>query len=116
MVVGQDQTIDQLLICALTGSHALLVGVPGPAKTLPAGRRPGDAAGKGKFIARLDAPPAGGRAWTGKVIEMGDSLADDSRQQTDSGAHWRRSLSVVQEVNARQSRRRTTFPPVLALV
>ena len=34
MVVGQDEVIDQLLICALTGSHALLVGVPGLAKTL----------------------------------------------------------------------------------
>jgi MoxR-like ATPase len=34
VVVGQDQVIDQLLICALTGSHALLVGVPGLAKTL----------------------------------------------------------------------------------
>jgi MoxR-like ATPase len=34
VVVGQDRTIDQLLICALTGSHALLVGVPGLAKTL----------------------------------------------------------------------------------
>ena len=34
VVVGQDQTIDQLLVCALTGSHALLVGVPGLAKTL----------------------------------------------------------------------------------
>jgi MoxR-like ATPase len=33
-VVGQDDTIDRLLICALTGSHALLVGVPGLAKTL----------------------------------------------------------------------------------
>ena len=33
-VVGQDETIDQLLMCALTGSHALLVGVPGLAKTL----------------------------------------------------------------------------------
>ncbi len=29
VVVGQDDTIDQLLMCALTGSHALLVGVPG---------------------------------------------------------------------------------------
>ena len=29
VVVGQDEMIDQLLICALTGSHALLVGVPG---------------------------------------------------------------------------------------
>jgi MoxR-like ATPase len=33
-IVGQDDTIDRLLICALTGSHALLVGVPGLAKTL----------------------------------------------------------------------------------
>ena len=33
-VVGQDDTIDLLLTCALTGSHALLVGVPGLAKTL----------------------------------------------------------------------------------
>ena len=33
-VIGQDETIDLLLICALTGSHALLVGVPGLAKTL----------------------------------------------------------------------------------
>src|SRR5690242_19567055 len=34
VVVGQDPTIDLLLTCALTGSHALLVGVPGLAKTL----------------------------------------------------------------------------------
>jgi MoxR-like ATPase len=34
VVVGQDTTIDLLLVCALTGSHALLVGVPGLAKTL----------------------------------------------------------------------------------
>ncbi len=34
VVVGQDEAIDQLLICGLTGSHALLVGVPGLAKTL----------------------------------------------------------------------------------
>src|SRR4051812_28053556 len=34
VVVGQDQTLDLLLTCALTGSHALLVGVPGLAKTL----------------------------------------------------------------------------------
>src|SRR3984957_18302209 len=34
VVVGQDQTIDLLLTCALTGSHALIVGVPGLAKTL----------------------------------------------------------------------------------
>ena len=34
VVVGQDRTIDLLLICALTGSNALLVGVPGLAKTL----------------------------------------------------------------------------------
>src|SRR5580704_7614901 len=34
VVVGQDRTIDLLLTCALTGSHALLLGVPGLAKTL----------------------------------------------------------------------------------
>src|SRR5881227_3273919 len=34
VIVGQDQTIDLLMTCALTGSHALLVGVPGLAKTL----------------------------------------------------------------------------------
>jgi MoxR-like ATPase len=34
VVVGQDETLDRLLVCALTGSHALLVGVPGLAKTL----------------------------------------------------------------------------------
>ena len=34
VVVGQDTTMDLLLTCALTGSHALLVGVPGLAKTL----------------------------------------------------------------------------------
>ncbi len=34
VVVGQDDAIDMLLTCALTGAHALLVGVPGLAKTL----------------------------------------------------------------------------------
>jgi MoxR-like ATPase len=34
VVIGQDNTIDLLLTCALTGSHALLMGVPGLAKTL----------------------------------------------------------------------------------
>ncbi|MFI5456330.1 MAG: AAA family ATPase [Isosphaerales bacterium] len=34
VIVGQDETIDLLLICGLTGAHALLVGVPGLAKTL----------------------------------------------------------------------------------
>src|SRR2546423_2447306 len=34
VVVGQEATIDLLLTCCLTGSHALLVGVPGLAKTL----------------------------------------------------------------------------------
>lgn len=33
-IVGQDGVLDQLLICALTGSHALIVGAPGLAKTL----------------------------------------------------------------------------------
>jgi MoxR-like ATPase len=34
VIVGQERVLDELLICALTGSHALLVGVPGLAKTL----------------------------------------------------------------------------------
>jgi MoxR-like ATPase len=34
VIVGQEQVIDQLLITLLAGGHALLVGVPGLAKTL----------------------------------------------------------------------------------
>src|SRR6187401_2647083 len=34
VIVGQDQVIDELLISIFTRSHALLVGVPGLAKTL----------------------------------------------------------------------------------
>ncbi|MDP6504830.1 MAG: AAA family ATPase, partial [Planctomycetota bacterium] len=34
VVVGQDDILDLLFTCAFTGSHALLVGVPGLAKTL----------------------------------------------------------------------------------
>jgi MoxR-like ATPase len=34
VIVGQDDVLDELIICALTGSHALLLGVPGLAKTL----------------------------------------------------------------------------------
>ena len=34
VVIGQQAVVDQLLTCALTGSHALIVGVPGLAKTL----------------------------------------------------------------------------------
>ena len=34
VIVGQDAVLDQLLICTLSGSHALLVGAPGLAKTL----------------------------------------------------------------------------------
>lgn len=34
VVVGQDQVIDELLLCLFCGGHALLVGVPGLAKTL----------------------------------------------------------------------------------
>jgi MoxR-like ATPase len=34
VVVGQETTVNLLLTCCLTGSHALLVGVPGLAKTL----------------------------------------------------------------------------------
>jgi MoxR-like ATPase len=34
VIVGQDAVTDQLLTCTLTNSHALVVGVPGLAKTL----------------------------------------------------------------------------------
>ena len=34
IIVGQDEVIDQILICIFSGGHALLVGVPGLAKTL----------------------------------------------------------------------------------
>jgi len=34
IIVGQDDVIDQLLLCIFSGGHALLVGVPGLAKTL----------------------------------------------------------------------------------
>jgi len=34
VVVGQDDVIDELLLCLFCGGHALLVGVPGLAKTL----------------------------------------------------------------------------------
>src|SRR6476620_10280793 len=34
VIVGQDRVIDELLISIFTRSHALLVGVPGLAKTL----------------------------------------------------------------------------------
>ena len=34
VIVGQDQVIDELLIVILCGGHALVVGVPGLAKTL----------------------------------------------------------------------------------
>ncbi len=34
IIVGQDETIEQLLIAILAGGHCLLEGVPGLAKTL----------------------------------------------------------------------------------
>lgn len=34
IIVGQDQVVDEVLICVFSGGHALLVGVPGLAKTL----------------------------------------------------------------------------------
>ncbi|MFM8397923.1 MAG: AAA family ATPase, partial [Pirellula sp.] len=34
VIVGQDATIEQLLIAMLAGGHCLLEGVPGLAKTL----------------------------------------------------------------------------------
>ncbi|WP_026713305.1 AAA family ATPase [Flavobacterium daejeonense] len=33
-IVGQEEVIDQLLLCVFSGGHALLIGVPGLAKTL----------------------------------------------------------------------------------
>ncbi len=33
-IVGMDDVIEKLLLCIFTGNHALLVGVPGLAKTL----------------------------------------------------------------------------------
>ena len=34
IIVGQDIVVDQILLCIFSGGHALLVGVPGLAKTL----------------------------------------------------------------------------------
>jgi MoxR-like ATPase len=34
IIVGQDAVVDQVLLCVFSGGHALLVGVPGLAKTL----------------------------------------------------------------------------------
>ena len=34
VIVGQDDIIDQILISIFSGGHALLIGVPGLAKTL----------------------------------------------------------------------------------
>jgi MoxR-like ATPase len=34
VIVGQDQVVDELLTCIICGGHALVVGVPGLAKTL----------------------------------------------------------------------------------
>lgn len=34
IIVGQDAVVDQILLCIFSGGHALLIGVPGLAKTL----------------------------------------------------------------------------------
>ena len=34
IIVGQDAVVDQILLCIFSGGHALLVGVPGLAKTM----------------------------------------------------------------------------------
>ncbi|WP_291122274.1 AAA family ATPase, partial [Flavobacterium sp. UBA6046] len=34
IIVGQDAVVDQILLCIFSRGHALLVGVPGLAKTL----------------------------------------------------------------------------------
>src|SRR4051812_7816979 len=33
-IIGQEHIVEHLLVCILSGGHALLVGVPGLAKTL----------------------------------------------------------------------------------
>jgi hypothetical protein len=48
------------------------------------------ATNKGKFIIRINVPPAGG--WTGEVVEMGPSLADDAAQ-TKNLADYRQRLA-----------------------
>ena len=35
VIVGQDEVVDQILTCVFSRGHALVVGVPGLAKTLP---------------------------------------------------------------------------------
>ena len=50
VVVGQDEVIDELLICALTGSHALLMGVAGPGQDT-SGQSPGLGLSLGSFPA-----------------------------------------------------------------
>jgi len=34
IIVGQDEVVDQILLCIFSGGHSLLIGVPGLAKTL----------------------------------------------------------------------------------
>ena len=34
IIVGQDEVVEQVLISIFSGGHALLIGVPGLAKTL----------------------------------------------------------------------------------
>ena len=34
VIVGQNEVVDELLMCIFCGGHALVVGVPGLAKTL----------------------------------------------------------------------------------
>lgn len=34
IIVGQDEVVDQILLSIFSGGHALLIGVPGLAKTL----------------------------------------------------------------------------------
>ncbi len=34
IIFGQEEVVDQVLVCLLSGGHVLLVGVPGLGKTL----------------------------------------------------------------------------------
>ena len=34
VIVGQDEVVEQVLLAVFSGGHALLIGVPGLAKTL----------------------------------------------------------------------------------
>jgi hypothetical protein len=52
------------------------------------------ATNKGKFLARLEAPPLGsGRGWTGRIEELSDRYADDPRQTANIEEYHRELAS-----------------------